>query len=79
MDRTLITLRSTYHIKLEESLDRSTFAWFGDVAITPQENGGTLLVGEFTDQSALRGFMDQLWDLNFTIEYMARIVKEHPG
>ena len=41
--------------------------WFGDLTITLLQNGETMLVGQFTDQSALRGFLDQLWDLNLTV------------
>jgi hypothetical protein len=29
--------------------------------------GGTVLVSPFADQAALRGFLDQLWNLNFTV------------
>jgi len=78
MDQTSIAQKTTYHIRLKEVLDRSKIDWFGDISITPQENGETLLVGQFADQSALRGFMNQLWNLNFTVLYMERIENEHP-
>jgi hypothetical protein len=32
-----------------------------------QEHGETLLMGWFADQAALRGLLDHLWNLNFTI------------
>ena len=73
MDQTTILQSTTYHIRIKEALDRSAIDWFGDITITLQENGETHLVGEFADQSALRGFMDQLWNLNFTILYLERI------
>lgn len=47
--------------------------WLGDVTVIPEENGETLLIGEFLDQSALRGFLDQLWNLNFTVVSVDRI------
>jgi hypothetical protein len=78
MDQTSITQKTIYHIRLKEVLDRSKIDWFGDISITPLENGETLLVGQFADQSALRGFMNQLWNLNFTVLYMERIENEHP-
>lgn len=73
MDQTTISQGITYRIRVRETLDRSAIDWFGDIAVIPQENGETLLVGQFTDQSALRGFMDRLWNLNFTILYLERI------
>jgi hypothetical protein len=56
-----------YHIRLEGDLDRSIADWFGDITIIPQEDCQTLLIGRFADQPALRGFLDQLWNLNFTV------------
>ena len=62
-----------YQIKIKENLDTATTNWFGDLTLIPLENGGTLLVGPFSDQSALRGFLDQLWNLNFTVLSVERI------
>lgn len=67
---------STYHIRLKETPTASAADWFGGITIHPQENGETLLVGCFPDQSALRGFVNQLWDLNFTILRLERITDE---
>ena len=57
----------TYWIRLKGVLDHPIADWFGDITIIPQENGETLLVGKFADQPALRGLLDQLWNLNLTI------------
>jgi hypothetical protein len=62
-----------YRIRLKGVLDRSIADWFGDITILPQENEETLLVGQFADQPALRGFLDQLWNLNFTVLSVERI------
>jgi hypothetical protein len=67
---------NTYQIKVKENLEPSASDWFGSVTITPLEDGGTLLVGTFSDQPALRGFLDQLWNLNFTILAVERIDDE---
>ena len=67
MDRKESARENTYCIRLKGTLERSIGDWFGNITITPQENGETLLVGQFADQPALRGFLDQLWNLNFTI------------
>jgi hypothetical protein len=65
-----------YQIRLEEALLHPIAAWFGDITIIPQENGETLLIGQFADQSALRGFLDQVWNLNFTVVSLERIENE---
>jgi hypothetical protein len=57
----------TYHIRLKGALRPSITDWLGEVTITPLENSETLLVARFPDQPALRGFLEQLWNLNFTI------------
>lgn len=76
MDQTTNLSGSTYHIRVREALNRSVSDWFGDIVVTPEESGTTLLVGQFADQSALRGFMDRLWNLNFTILYLERVKSE---
>ena len=66
-------LGNTYRIRLQGALNSPTTDWFGDITIIPQENDETLLVGQFADQSALRGLLDQLWNLNFTILSLEKI------
>ena len=68
---------SRYRIKLKGVLSSSTTEWFGAISIFPQENGETVLVGWFADQPALRGFLDQLWNLNFTLLSVERIANEN--
>jgi hypothetical protein len=63
----------TYRILLQESISASATNWFGGITFHLQENGETLLEGNFPDQAALRGFLNQLWDLNFTILRLERI------
>jgi len=66
-----------YRIRVTETLDRHFTDWLGNLTIIPQENGETLLVGDFSDQSALRGFLDQLWNLNITVITVERIENEN--
>jgi hypothetical protein len=68
---------NTYQIKVKETLNPGSMNWFGDMTVTPQENGTTLLAARFVDQPALRGFLDQLWNRNFTILYLERVENEH--
>jgi hypothetical protein len=58
---------STYQIRVKESLDQHFTDWLGDLTLTRLEDGKTLLVGPFVDQSALRGLLNQLWNLNITV------------
>jgi hypothetical protein len=66
-----------YRIRIEGALDRPITDWFGGITVIPQENGETLLEGQFVDQPALRGLLDQLWNLNFTIVSFERLENEH--
>ena len=68
---------NSYRIKVKETLDHSFTDWFGDLTLTPQKDGKTLLVGPFTDQSALRGLLDQLWNFNITVLSVERIENEN--
>ncbi len=77
MDQKKLNQGNIYRIRLEESLDRSFADWLGEITIIPQENGETLLVGQFADQAALRGLLNQLWNLNFTLISFERLEYEH--
>ena len=68
---------STYRIRVKETLDRCFAVWQANLSLLPQENGETLLIGTFTDQPALRGFLDQLWNLNITVITVERIENEN--
>ena len=66
-----------YQIKIKENLEATVTDWFGGLTFTPLDNGGTLLTGSFPDQPALRGFLDQLWNLNFTVLSVDRIENQN--
>ncbi|HEX9091146.1 MAG TPA: hypothetical protein VF831_06635 [Anaerolineales bacterium] len=68
--------RDTYRILVNETLDRHFIDWFGDMTVIPQEDGKTILIGYFSDQPALRGFLDQLWNFNITVITVERIENE---
>jgi hypothetical protein len=67
---------NTYRIRVKETLGSNFNHWLDNLIIIPQENDETLLVGCFTDQPALRGFLDQLWNLNITVITVERIDNE---
>jgi hypothetical protein len=77
MEQDRLKQSNTYRIRVKETLDRHFADWLGNLNLTPQENGETLLVGTFTDQAALRGFLDQLWNLNITVITVERIENEN--
>jgi hypothetical protein len=68
---------NVYRILVSETLDRRFTDWYGDLTIIPQENGKTLLIGSFIDQPALRGFLEQLWNLNISVISVERIGNEN--
>ena len=56
-----------YHIRIKGALNPESFVWIEDAKMIDQENHETLLAVRIADQPALRGIVDQLWNLNFTI------------
>lgn len=69
---------ATYRITIKGSLLNPIAVWLDGVAITSQENGETQLTGTFADQPALRGLLDQLWNLNYTVLSVERLENERP-
>ncbi len=74
MEKDKSDLSNTYHVRVKETLDLHFADWLDNLTFIPQKNGETLFIGSFTDQSALRGFLDQLWNLNITVITVERIV-----
>ncbi len=66
-------MQTLFMIKIQEPPDHFTALWNGDIDILRCEKDETLLVCRLLDQAALRGFLNQLWNLNFTILAMERI------
>jgi hypothetical protein len=77
MEQNNSNLNNRYRIRVKETLDRHFIDWLGNLTIIPQENGETLLIGAFADQPALRGFLEQLWNLNITVITVERIENEN--
>ncbi len=68
--------KKTYKIKIKGVPDCSLLDWKDEIEIIPQDNSETILISNFTDQPALRGFVDHLWNLNFTVISVERIESE---
>ncbi len=66
-----------YCITVEGRLDAVWAEWFDKLHVAAEQtNDGspiTTLTGPIADQSALRGIMNKLWDLNLTLVSAARV------
>ena len=56
-----------YQIRLQGHLGREWTDWFNGLTITPEVDGGTLLVGPVRDQAALFGLLKKVRDLGLTL------------
>ena len=77
MDQNEPRLSNSYRIRVKETLAPQFADWLGNLTLLAQPNGETILTGSFTDQPALRGFLDQLWNLNITVITVERIENEN--
>ena len=63
---------AVYQIQVQGKLDESWSDWFSGMTIT-SESGITTLTGPVADQSALRGILSKIWDLNLVLISVTRI------
>ncbi len=61
-----------YQIRIRGHLDRRWTEWFGDVTITLEEGGETLLTGQVADQAALHGLLRKVRDLGLPLISVTR-------
>ena len=73
----LIQTRRYYQITIEGKIDPSWSAWLDDLQlVSRKETNGmilTTLSGALTDQAALRGLLNRLWDLNLVIRSVQQV------
>jgi hypothetical protein len=77
MESKQINQTNTYCIRVKEKLDLHIMDCFNNLALTPLDDGKTLLVGPVVDQSALRGLLNHLWNLNITVLSVDKIENEN--
>ena len=65
-----------YEIRVQGHVEPDWLDWFEGLQIQNLENGETSLIGLITDQLALRGVLDKLWDLGLTLLSLHRIEAE---
>jgi hypothetical protein len=56
-----------YEIRLKGHLDDRWTDWFGDVVITLEDSGATLITCPVIDQSALHGLLKRVRDLGIPL------------
>ena len=56
-----------YQLRLKGHLGEQWTDWFEGLAVTPEEDGDTLLTGPVRDQAALFGLLKKVRDLGLTL------------
>ncbi len=62
-----------YELRVKGLLQPDWSDWLEGLAITPLENGDTLLSGLLTDQAALHGVLAKIRDLNLVLVSMKQL------
>ena len=62
-----------YQIRVKGHLGPRWADWFGDMTITPEEGGETLLSGPVVDQAALHGLLRKVRDLGMPLISTIRV------
>ena len=62
-----------YQIRIKGHLGRQWTDWFGDLTITLEDNGETLLTGSVVDQAALHGLLKKVRDLAMPLLSVNRV------
>ena len=62
-----------YQIRVKGHLGPRWRDWFGDVTITLEDNGETLLTGPVVDQAALHGLLRKVRDLGMPLISAVRV------
>ncbi|MBN2006426.1 MAG: hypothetical protein JXA21_23945 [Anaerolineae bacterium] len=58
---------AVYQLRLRGDLGAQWGDWFGDLTVTAEEGGDTLLTGPVRDQAALFGLLKKVRDLGLTL------------
>ena len=68
---------STYQIQLLGEVNPKRVEWFEEMGfqLSLNQGGSTTITGIVKDQSHLRGILNRIWDLNFTVILVKRLDK----
>lgn len=61
-----------YEIRVQCCLDEHWASWFGDMALTADPCGQTVLFGRLPDQAALQGVLRKIQELGLTLVSVQR-------
>ena len=67
-----------YEIRLQCCLDEHWSSWFGNMTLTTNPSGETILFGRLPDQSALQGVLRKIQELGLTLISVQRCGAEAP-
>ena len=73
-----VTGPGRYEIRVQGHLAARWAAWFGDLTLTPQPDGTTVIHGTVADQAALHGLFRKLNDIGLPIVSVVRTDVEPP-
>ena len=64
-----------YLIRVLGELDQARNAWFAEIGFesVADQEGTTTLKGMIKDQAHLRGILNRIWDMNFTVALVKRL------
>jgi hypothetical protein len=62
-----------YRIRVQGAIDARWSEWFHGLAICPQVDGDTLLIGPVRDQAALHGLLAKIRDLGLPLLSVERV------
>ncbi len=62
-----------YEIRVKSQLSAGWSDWFEGLAITPGDDGDTLLTGPVVDQAALHGVLKKVRDLGMPLVSVTRV------
>ena len=68
---------TVYQIRIRGCLDKSWAGWFDGMAVTPAEDGDTLLTGPAQDQAALLGLIAKVRDLGIPLVSVVPFEPDH--
>jgi hypothetical protein len=66
-----------YQIRITGHLGHQWQGWFGDLSISLEGNGETLITGPVPDQAALHGLLKKVRDLGATLVSVIRVKPAH--
>lgn len=68
---------TVYRIRVAGHLDQHWSAWFGDLRLTPRDDGTTELTGVISDQAQLHGLLTKIRDLGVALISVAVVGPPH--